>query len=201
MTIKLTDLQIDALREVGNVAAGNAATGLSKLLNKKIYITTPRAVLLDIEKVPELLGGPESQVVAVYFQAAGDISASLLLIFEMKEALLMADILLDRKKGDTKMLDEYAQSALKELGNIATGSYLMAMSEFVGMNMMNSVPFMATDMLQAVLDGILASLAMEAENALVMETEFSSEEEKINGHLLFLPASDTLNVIIGKMGV
>ena len=33
--IVLTDIQKDALIEIGNICAGNAATALSQLLNKK----------------------------------------------------------------------------------------------------------------------------------------------------------------------
>ncbi|WDC83916.1 chemotaxis protein CheC [Caloramator sp. mosi_1] len=35
MDLKLTDFQIDALKEVGNIGSGNAATALSQLINKK----------------------------------------------------------------------------------------------------------------------------------------------------------------------
>ena len=39
--LKLTAMQLDALREIGNVGAGNAATALSQILNRKIGMTVP----------------------------------------------------------------------------------------------------------------------------------------------------------------
>ena len=37
--VTLTDTQIDAFKEVGNIGAGHAATALSQLIKKKILIT------------------------------------------------------------------------------------------------------------------------------------------------------------------
>lgn len=201
MELKLTDLQLDALREIGTIGAGNAATGLSKMLNKRISISVPSTKVVKLEKVPELLGGAESLVVAVYFQVIGLFLGSILLIFSLKEALRLVDMLLDRKNGETQILDEFSSSALKELGNISAGSYLSALSEVVKMRLMHSIPGLATDMLQAVLDGVLIKLALEAENALVVDTEFKVEENKVQGHFLFLPEPEGLEVVLEKLGV
>jgi len=66
---------------------------------------------------------------------------------------------------------------------------------------MHSIPGLATDMLQAVLDGVLIKLALEAENALVVDTEFKVEENKVQGHFLFLPEPEGLEVVLEKLGV
>lgn len=201
MELKLTDLQLDALREIGTIGAGNAATGLSRMLNKRISISVPCTKVVKLENVPELLGGAELLVVAVYFQVTGPFLGSILLIFSLKEALRLVDMLLGRKNGETQILDEFSGSALKELGNISSGSYLSALSEVVKMRLMHSIPGLATDMLQAVLDGVLIKLALEAENALVVDTEFKVEGNKVQGHFLFLPEPEGLEVILEKLGV
>jgi len=201
MELKLTDLQLDALREIGTIGAGNAATGLSKMLNKRISISVPSTKVVKLEKVPELLGGAESLVAVVYFQVTGPFLGTILLIFSLKEALRLVDMLLGRKNGETRLLDEFSGSALKELGNISAGSYLTALSEVVKMRLIHSTPGLATDMLEAVLDGVLIKLALEAENALVVDTEFEVEENKVQGHFLFLPEPQGLEVILEKLGV
>ena len=38
---ELSEMEFDALREIGNIGAGNAATALSKLLNRKIDMAVP----------------------------------------------------------------------------------------------------------------------------------------------------------------
>jgi len=42
----LSAIQIDALREVGNIGAGNAAIALSQIVDKKVDLSVPKAILL-----------------------------------------------------------------------------------------------------------------------------------------------------------
>lgn len=62
----LSPVQLDALREIGNIGAGNSATALSQVLNKKIDMNVPRVSLVPIEDVPDLVGGPDALIVAVF---------------------------------------------------------------------------------------------------------------------------------------
>ncbi len=171
------------------------------MLKKKINIDIPSAKVVRLEKIPDLLGGPESLVAAVYFHITGPFLGAIFLIFSLKEALRLVDMLLDRKNGDTKTLDEFAGSALKELGNISASSYLVALSEVVKMRLMHSIPGLATDMLEAVLDGVLIELALEAEDAVVIDTEFKVEKDRVQGHFLFLPEPDGLDKILNALNV
>ena len=42
---QLNDMQLDVLRELGNIGAGNAATSLSSMLNRPVSITVPTGIL------------------------------------------------------------------------------------------------------------------------------------------------------------
>ena len=46
-------LQLDAIREVGNIGTGNAATALSKLLGRMIDMDVPKAELVSIYELAE----------------------------------------------------------------------------------------------------------------------------------------------------
>ena len=46
-----TPLQIDCLKEVVNIGGGNAATSLSKMLDKPIDMTVPIIKVLSYEEV------------------------------------------------------------------------------------------------------------------------------------------------------
>ena len=48
---KLNNIQIDALKEIGNIGAGNAATSLSTLLNKRINMTVPNIFILPFPRL------------------------------------------------------------------------------------------------------------------------------------------------------
>lgn len=45
--------QMDVLKEVGNIGAGNAATALSQLLNRPIDMGVPTVQMLPLKKLPK----------------------------------------------------------------------------------------------------------------------------------------------------
>ena len=120
----LTPNQLDALREIGNVGAGNAATALSQVLNKKIDMNVPKVSLIPIEEVPDLVGGPDSLIVAIFLRVYGKAPGNILFLMPKKNAFFLVDDLMGRPHGTTQTLDAMDESALKEIGNILTGSYL-----------------------------------------------------------------------------
>ena len=199
MEIKLSKSQLDILKEIETIGVGNAATGMGRMLNKRVDIKVPSVVVEKLEKVPGMLGGPEAKVAAVYFQVFSKFSGSALLVFPVAEAFRIAEILLSRPKKSITAFDELSASSIKELGNIYLGAYLTALFDFLKISFKYSAPSMATDMFQAVLDGILIQLALEAESAVVLDTEFRIEKEKARGLFLFLPDPEGIKLILNSL--
>ena len=48
-----TDVEKDAIGEVGNISMGTAATTLSTLLGHKVNITTPRVSIVTMQELTE----------------------------------------------------------------------------------------------------------------------------------------------------
>jgi len=60
MMIKnLTPMQLDAIREVGNIGAGHAATVLSQLLKQRVSMTVPQVNILPLNEACNVVGGLE----------------------------------------------------------------------------------------------------------------------------------------------
>jgi chemotaxis signal transduction protein len=53
--MKLTDFQIDALRELGNIGTSHSATSLSQLVGHEINITVPAISVEHIDKIPGMV--------------------------------------------------------------------------------------------------------------------------------------------------
>ena len=68
---ELSELQMDVLKEIGNVGAGNSATALSRLIQRRIEMNVPQVALVPIEDVPEFVGGPELVVVGIFLRVYG----------------------------------------------------------------------------------------------------------------------------------
>src|SRR5213079_1149631 len=147
----LKALQIDALREVANIGAGHAATALSQLTNRRIMISVPQINIARLEEVPDLLGDPQEVVAAVLMHMLGDLTGRTLLLFPEAMARKLCDMLLRRPPGTTTVFDALEQSCLKESGNILSGAYMNALSDFMGMLLLPSVPSLVVDLSAAVL--------------------------------------------------
>ena len=194
--MKLNEIQLDAMREVANIGAGNAATNLSRLLEKRVRMSVTSIHLLRLGDVAEALGGAEQIVTGINFRIQGSASGSFVLLFSEEGAWRLAFRLLGCGTEQTSRRSELAESALKETANVFVGTYCMALSQLVNLRFIHSVPEMATDMLQAVLDETLVQLAKEVEHALVLETKFDVEGETIHSYALFIPDPQGLLAIL-----
>ena len=197
----LTPIQMDALREIGNVGAGNSATALSQIINKRIDMNVPKVALVPIEAVPDLVGGPDTIVVGVFLRVYGKAPGNILFIMPQKSAFYLVDTLMGREHGTTKKLDFLDESALMEIGNILSGAYLNAFFNFTNISMLPSIPALAMDMAGAILNIVLVQLGQMGDQAMVIETEFLAEDDGINGHFFLVPDPGSLGTLIKAVGV
>lgn len=199
--LKLSALQLDALREIGNVGAGNAATALSQILNKRIDMTVPKISILPLGEVPEVVGGPDAMVAGVYLRVYGPAPSSILFLLPRDSAFYLVDMLMGREHGSTLEMDAMDESALMEIGNILAGAYLNALSYFTKLTLLPSIPALAMDMAGAILSVILIQLGQMGDHALVIETEFSDANDGVKGHFFLIPDPGSLGTIIKAIGV
>ena len=195
----LSPLQLDALREVGNIGSGNAAVALSTMVDKKVLLSVPRASLVPLVRVSDLVGGAETPVVGIYLHISGDASGSMLLLLAETSATELAHLMVE---GEEQIdLTTVEQSALQETGSILAGSYLNALSQMTGILLRSSVPGFAMDMAGAIIDFILVEISQSDDYVLVIETEFDILEHVIKGHLILFPDLGSLDIILGRLGV
>lgn len=184
----LTPEQLDLLRELGNIGAGNATTALSAMLgDRKLEMVVPSVVVLSLPETMELLGGPEAPVAGIYISVSGDISGHMALLLPQTSALELVHQLMGVSGGQ---LDEMGRSVLQEVGNIVVGSYLNALSDMTGFKLMPSVPALAIDMAGAIWGAILAGAQITEDLITVIKTDFISEGRQVEGHILLLPGKD-----------
>ena len=202
MALNLTETQIDALKEVGNIGTGHAATALSQLIKKKIMITVPTARVIDIKEVPNLLGDSNSIVAGIVMNVLGDITAKILLLLTRESALSLADMLLQKPVGTSKVLSEVGNSAIKETGNIVSGAYMNALNEFLGLMLLPSVPNLVFDIAGAILSSLAEGFEGMSQKILSVETQFSEANDKvINGYLLLIPDEPSVQVLLDAIKV
>lgn len=196
----LSELQKDALVEIGNICAGNAATALSQLLKKRINIIVPQILLLPIEQVPSAVGGNNNLVAGLVLRVLGDLPSTIVFIFSQRDALVLASLMTGKPVNDGRVIGDLERSALKEIGLILTNAYLVALGSFVGMGFVPTVPELIVDMAGAIIDYILIELSCKSEFALLIDSEFTEPTTSIKGHFFIIPNPEGLEIILKSIG-
>jgi chemotaxis protein CheC len=196
-----TSLELDALKEVGNIGAGNAATALSILLSKTIKINVPQAKLMPFDDVAKTVGGHEEVVAGLFMRFTGDIDGNILVIIDEGDLKTLLELLLRQTVEYSGNLSPLEVSALSELGNIVASSYLVALSNFSKLSMKLFVPAFALDMAGAILSFPLSLYGYLGDMAFLIETEFVEGLEGIKLHFFLIPDDESLKVILKAIGV
>ena len=196
----LNSVELDVLKEIGNIGAGHAATALSQLMSEKIEMTVPNVSIVPFSKVSDHLGGAEEVVVGIFMKVFGDAPSKMLFLFSENDAETLVNLVAKRNLPEEDLKD-LEQSILQEISNIMTGAYLNARSKLTFLNLLSSVPAYAYDMAGAMIDSVLSDLGMIGDYALLIETRFKMTEQQINGHFFLIPDPGSLNVILEALGV
>jgi len=208
----LNNYEIDVLREIGNIGAGNAATALAKMINKKVDMEVPEVKVMEFREVNEMFGGAELPVVGILLKMTGDLTGSIMLILENTAARILVNMLMGKSNEKSKhnseendeincMFDEIEMSALKELGNILAGSYISSLSTLTGLNILPSVPDIAIDMAGAIISVPAIEFGKISDSVLYIETVFIEGETRALGDFFLVPDLDSYEVLLRALGV
>ena len=199
----LTALELDALREIANIGAGHAATALSTMTGDTIMISVPMLNVAPLEDAVGRIAGPEEPVAAVLMHMLGDLTGRTLLVFPHRVAIRLAELMLHRPAGSSKELGLLEQSAIKEAGNILSGAYMNALSDFMGMMLLPSPPTLAIDMSAAVLTSAYLQFGVDFDYVFCVESEFIMQDsnERLRGFFLLLPDPASLQAILRAVHV
>ena len=122
----LSDLEKDALGEIGNISMGSAATSLSALLGHKVNITTPTVKIVTMKIIKDSYPMPYLMVEVTYTVG---INGSNILAIQSTDAAIIADLMMG---GDglnpNPELGEIQMSAVGEAMNQMMGAVATSLS-------------------------------------------------------------------------
>ena len=198
--MEVTQIQLDALREIGNIGSGHAATALSTLLQRRIDMSVPKVWAIPFEQISEIIGQLDTPQATIYVKVEGEAPGKAVFFFPVESAQIVVQALFGSNETMDLYADEMAQSALKEVGNILVSSFLMALTQFSGIPLHPSVPALAVDMIGASLEGIFLEEGMLNDTVLFIDTQLTGIP-KIEGQFIFLPEEGSLKKLLGAMGL
>jgi len=198
---ELNSFHLDVLREIGNIGAGNAATALAKLLDKRIVMKVPQIRIMKFSEVSEVLGGAETPVVGILLRIHGDIGGSMMFILDNPSSRLLVNILMGKPLETDLSFDEMTCSVLTEIGNILAGSYLSALSDMTGLKIVPDVPALAMDMAGAILSVPAIESGKKSDTVLSIENVFMDGKDSVIGDLFLIPDDLSYGKLLKTLGV
>jgi chemotaxis protein CheC len=191
----LNEMELDVLKELGNIGTGHAATSLSKLLGKEVSMTVPE---VKIREIRNLFNEFTNDLVAGVIIALQDLeenkSGYLYIMFPEESSRKIAGSLFGLEEIDEEMYE----STIMEVGNILSSSFCDACADFMGIILLPSPPSFAVDVPTAVIDSVVSQMAKRSNHVILFETSLSSDSD-IEIFLALLPEPCLLTDIMKIM--
>ena len=216
----LLEEQLDFLREMMNIGAGNAAAALSKLLKGNVDVRIPLVHVVSPKKVPSIISDPSRPVAGVRTSMVGDVVGDLFFVVPKEQIQVLIGLAEratglwngERPVGGTRNSDSGMKritnkqrdlsgdlSVLVEIGNILAGVYLTAIHDFSKLNIYHTVPRIAIDMIQSLLDESIVTLSREVQAVLMVVNEFITEAGGITAYMLLIPHTTSVRTLVASI--
>jgi chemotaxis protein CheC len=202
----LTDAHRRLLRMIFDRGAEGASLALSKWLGREVHLAVSDVELVELERAGELLGPPETLVAACAMGLTGRLTGSILLVFEDKAGLALADLLLHQPIGTTTAWGELEQSAAKETTNIIGCAYVNALAAHLpgddgAGELVPTPPSFLHEFAGSLLEFALMEQAMELDKLLLIRSEFAGGPDilQLNWTLLFIPSRAALAALAASL--
>ncbi|MFM0047534.1 chemotaxis protein CheC [Paraburkholderia sediminicola] len=188
----LTEDQRDALQEVANLAMGQAATRLARLLDAFIELSVPRVKVVAVSEAAAALRemtGIEDTVSAVRQGFRSDIKGEALVICRSGSIDQLCSLV-----SDPYSRSSYETVSQKELvfdvANVLTGACVSCILDQLGRTPVFSAPGLLGEAMT--LDEVFQPGVLQWEVALLVEVNFALEDQSFRAHLVMLMAEESI---------
>ncbi|MFM0629565.1 chemotaxis protein CheC [Paraburkholderia xenovorans] len=188
----LNEDQRDALQEVANLAMGQAATRLARLLDAFIELSVPRVKVVAVSEAAQALRemtGIEDTVSAVRQGFRSDIKGEALVICRSDSIEQLCAL----------VSDPYSRSAYEavsqtelvfDVANVLTGACVSCILDQLGRTPIFSAPGLLGEAMT--LDEVFQPGVLQWEVALLVEVNFALEDQSFRAHLVMLMAEESI---------
>ncbi len=188
--------ELEILLELGSIGAGHAATSLSEVLQQPVQIDIPKIHKIPPHLLHKLYQRDGIPTTAIYMQLS-DSECDILLMFELTEAKKIAAMM--TMAPSIEELDPVMEeSAIQELANILIGSFLTAISDFTGVQLLPTTPQRTVDTFEAIMDNFMVKQSLVTDEALIFDTKFKRAGEDANSMLMIFPGPKLQDLLVQK---
>ena len=176
-----SDADVDRMRELGSIGAGNAANVFAQLVGRTIRMQVPAVRGFSTRPLAHELKAWDT---GVFFEVQGGPGGLVAVLFSGRSRDAIVRLLLGERPPNAA-LDHEAESALREVGNILVSSVVSAIADVLGTRVLPSIPTLALEGAGAVLQSLIA--ARGAPPAVRIETEIFDGDGELRGLVVLVP--------------
>lgn len=195
--------KINVFREISNIGSGNASTSLATMLNELVDIGIPNSDMIELLDITKSYDSPEELVVGTVLQLSGDMEGFIMVIMKIDSAFNLLSKLSGKEiKYDKNNYEEICKelSSMGEVCNILCGTYLTAISEMTNTTITPSIPHFSIDMVRALMNLPISLYGLELDSMLCIETDFFTEDCKVEGKYYFIPNVSSCTKLLSSLG-
>jgi chemotaxis protein CheC len=191
---EFSEMQQSALGELANIGSGHAATALSALLGRPVDVGYSQATLTVLARAIDQVGEPMNRSALVDTPIQGG-QGNVLLVFPDDTAEQLCQML------GTTMAEEMGRTALQEVGNILSASYLNAIVEMTGLALEPEPPKVEVDLLGQLLSNSGAAEGNPTDPTVLMRSYLTVEGSTARFSFLFVPRIKSVELLLERLGV
>ncbi|MHA1340341.1 MAG: chemotaxis protein CheC [Promethearchaeota archaeon] len=208
----LNENTLDALKELINIASGNATTTISELfeVDSIIKMHVPNVYLQTLGDIFQLFENPEEKFVAIRSNiSSNEINGTNLILISLnnfiqliknlnKSEYINLKIPKRNKSGEFKFNKDLI-SVAQEIGNIIIGNYSAAISNFLNIKIESEVPQFTYDMIGAILNSLAIQGDKYTTSVLSFLTKMEIKSAQLDLIYLFVPWWDSIESTIDSL--
>lgn len=198
--VELDELQMDALREIGNVGASHASSALTKLVRTDILIDVTECRVQPMPSLPNRFGGPGSLLATVKIDFV-DRGGCIYMVFPGDVATYLSDLLLGAPHKMGRQMTRQDAEALVELGDICIRQYLIPIAKFLSIDIIPNSPQVSVDRIVDRTSFPAALRPLRDARAAWVETNFVDIKKRFQGTIIFVPDKALQDSTFKRFGV
>ncbi len=200
----LSDYQLDALREIGNIGAGNAAVALTEFLNRATYMSIPKVKVDKTNNLVNVVKMPKGKKIAIVsLDTIQDLRYGLFAFFNDDSVQRIIDLMTtDYDTGDPADIVEMSPlflSLIKEIGSILLLKYVEALNKLLNAESYPSPPAIRIGTVESIVDHEMKDL--EIKNVLLIQCDVFTSEKKIQVDMAIIPYQESFDRFMAALQI
>lgn len=197
----LSEMHISALKEIGNIGAGNACTALATFMNTMVDMTVPNVRMMDPAMIAKMSAVDRGLVLGIKVGVKEDVTGMLINIVSMEFATRLINVYYPKEFKVLSDLDDMDRSVLCEMGNITSGSCANALATLTGMVVDITAPEAVPSSISGLLKQPVETYSQDGGKVVVIDEEFKVERTELSSHLFMILEGSSLNKVFERIGL